>query len=132
MNSFWNGFEKRAADAEERPEGHHIRRAILGTPISSAIEAKKGKKMQAYRHAYGHAVKENLKGLGVGAAGGAGAGLLASGISHLTGHNFPPGSSAAAGAMIGGGLGGIVGAIKGSHGAEASKIHGMYSKHKND
>lgn len=124
MEKFWDGFVK-GAEAKEGPEGHHIRRMFLGNPISSAIEAKKGKKMQAFGHAYGHHLAETGKGLGVGALAGGAAGLLASAV---TKGRIAPHRGAGIGALGGGYLGAAAGALKGNHGAEASNIHGKYSK----
>lgn len=105
--------------AKEGPEGHHIRRALLGNPTSAFIEAEKGKKMKAFGGAY----KENLKnvvkgGLG-GAAIGAATGALKSGKK-----------GALTGAMIGGGVGSVGGSAYGQHGPKASEIHGRSSKEK--
>lgn len=112
---------------EDKPEGHHFRRALLGNPVSAAVEARKGSKMKAFGEASGHNVKEQLKGLGVGgaigAAGGAVAGALKGGKK-----------GAIKGALTGGGIGAVAGQtagnIKGTHDSKASEIHGKYSKNK--
>lgn len=122
--------EKKAA---AEPEGHHIRRALLGNPISSAIEARPGSRLDAAGEAYGHGLAEQLKGglkggvlgAGLGAAGGLAAGLI---------NKAPLGRAVGMGAGLGGGAGllagDIYGAFKGNHGAEASRIHGARSKHR--
>lgn len=125
MENFWNGFEKQAS--AEEAEKHHVRRFFLGNPISSAIEAKKGKKMESFGKAYVHKLVSAGKGLSVGAASGALAGLAASALSK---GRFHPGHAALLGAVIGGGLGGNVMAVKATHDTKASKIHGEHSKYK--
>lgn len=126
MKNFWIGFEK-SAEAKEGPEGHQVRRFLLSNPVSSAIEAKKGKKMKAFGSATKHLVGQGLKGMGIGGAAGAGAGLVASALSKGRLH---PGAGAAIGALGGANLGGSVGVLKGNHDAEASRIHGEHSKNK--
>jgi hypothetical protein len=112
---------------EQNPEGHHLRRALLGNATSAAIEAEKGHKLKSFGKALRHEVKENLKGTAIGGAGGAalgaGIGALAKGKTGLKGGAFT-------GLGIGANVGGIAGAIKGRHDAEASRIHGEHSKHK--
>jgi hypothetical protein len=122
MENFWNGFVKAA---EEDPEGHHVRRFFLSNPISAAIEARKGKKLQAFGEAWGHGLVEGLKGMGIGGAAGAGLGALGALATKKA-----PGQGALMGGLTGSQLGSIYGGIKGTHGAEASKIHGRYSKHR--
>jgi len=126
--------------AEDNPEGHHVRRALLGNPISAAIEAKPGHKMNQFGKAYGHAAVESAKGTGKGLLAGGALGALG-GAAHgaATGHG---GKGRAMGALRGAGFGGAVGglggasvgslagAIKGNHGAEASRIHGEKSQNK--
>ena len=123
MESFWAGFEKAAA--EEKADGHHVRRFFLGNPISAAIEAEKGHKLDAFGDAYGHVTTH--QGVGGLAGGGLGAGLGALGALATKRH---PGIGAGIGALLGGSLGGGVGTITGTHGAKASEIHGRYSKNK--
>lgn len=124
--SFWVGFTKAA---EENPEGHYLRRTLLGNSLSSAIEAKEGYKARAFGNALGNTAVQVLKGGGLGAAGGAGlglaAGLLSKGKLRVDG-------TVPAGAYAGGALGTLAGAVKGRFGAEASRIHGEHSKHKKD
>lgn len=120
-----------------------VRRALLGNPVSSAIEAKPGHKMEAYGKAYGHLASTTLQHMGkptaVGAAlGGAagaahgaatGGGGLKARLARTAMHG---GVGALAGATGGATVGSIHGGIKGNYGAEASRIHGEHSKHKAD
>lgn len=123
--------------AEASPEGHKLRRALLGNPISAAIEAKPGQRMEAYGQANGNLKGKTLgdaaRGLGIGALGGALAGGLAGGLSGPTGGLKNALIGAGQGALLGGGAGGIaglqVGQIRGHLGADASRIHGEHSKH---
>jgi hypothetical protein len=126
---FFQGFVKAAS--KSNPEGHHIRRALLGNTISSAIEAKKGKKAEAAVDAYTHGINSTFKGMGRGASIGPGLGGLA-GVGAAIAKKDPSLAlhGLAHGAIAGAGLGTIAGAIKGNHGSEASKIHGQYSKDK--
>ena len=115
------------------PEGHHLRRALLGNPVSSAIEAKPGSRIDAWGEATGHSAAETLKGglkgtalgAGLGAAGGLGLALLNKGQPAKA-----LGYGAGMGAYAGGLLGSTYGGIKGHHGAEASRIHGARSAEK--
>lgn len=128
--NFMNGMTK-AAEAKEKPDGHHVRRFLLGNPISSAIEAKKGKKSTAFGKAIGHKLVEELKGAGKGGLIGAGLGAGAGTISAIASKN--PSNilhGAANGGVVGSLLGAGYGSLKGNHGAEASKIHAEHSKHK--
>lgn len=109
------------------PEGHFVRRALLGNPISSAIEAEKGKKMKAFGKAWLHGAGEALKGVGVGGAGGAATGALASLASR---GKIRPKAGALLGGALGANAGAAVGGIKGHFDEKASKIHGEYSKNK--
>ena len=133
MSKLLEGFTK-SAEAKEGPEGHHMRRAALGNIISTTIEARKGSKAKAFRAASGHQFKENLKGTGKGLLAGGAAGLLAGGAHALATKGKDVKGSLTAGVHAGAGLGSTIGLaygkFKGSHGAEASRIHGMYSKHK--
>jgi len=113
--------------AAGNPEGHHIRREILGNPISSAIEAKKGKKLESAGKAWWHGAKEGLKGLGAGAAAG---GAIGAGVGALKGGRAGAAQGAVHGSVRGAQIGGAVGALKGRHDTEASRIHGEHSKHK--
>lgn len=127
MNSFWEGFEKAA---EENPEGHHLRRYLLTNPISSAIEAEPGKKMEAFGEAFKHQMGHTVKGMGIGGLGGAGIGALTS-IARA-GRVDPQLMKllAGVGALGGAQLGGTVGALIGQHGRKGSEIHGRHSKHR--
>lgn len=133
MRSFWNGFEKAAA---EDPQGHHVRRLLLGNPISAAIEAKDGKKMDAFGQAFKHHLLSSAAGIGVGGLGGAGLGAGAGAIaSFAKDRKIDPQvvkTLAVLGGMGGSSVGGSIGSLIGSHGRKASKIHGMHSKHKED
>lgn len=128
--------ELRKAASKENPEGHKLRRALLGNPISAAIEAKPGEKLRAAGEATGHYYKETVKGLGKGLAAGGIAGGLAGGIhgaatgKGLKGSLLSAGKGALAGGSVGGAIGSHVGAAKGHLGSEASRIHGAHSKHK--
>ena len=126
MGAFWQGFEKQAEKRKD-PEGHKLRRVLLGAPFSSAIEAKKGKKIKAFGESYGHGVKETLKGMGAGAAGGATVGTVG---SLARAGRRGAGKGALLGGLGGAYLGGLVGTVKGSLDDKSSKIHGKYSKHK--
>lgn len=119
--------EIRKLAAKDDPEGHHVRRALLGNPISSAIEAKKGEKLKSYGRAAVHGIGQSLKGMGaggvVGGAVGAAAGALKGGKKGAL-------RGAAIGAAGGANVGSVAGAVKGNHDREASRIHGEHSKHK--
>lgn len=152
MHYFWPMIEQKIAQAgaedalekaasalgkfaEQGPEGHKLRRALLGNPVSAAIEAKKGKKMDAFGKAYKHQVVEGVKGLGKGAVGGAALGAAAGAVrGAVKGGRKGAMQGAATGAGVGGyggaAVGGNYGAFKGTLGAEASRIHGEHSKHK--
>jgi hypothetical protein len=120
------GLEKGASD----PQGHHIRRAILGNPVSSAIEAAPGSRLDAYGDAWGNAAKHTLGGALTGGAVGGGLGLLGgAGLAALTKDPRAAASLVPAGAALGAGVGGLIGNVRGNHGAEASRIHGARSKH---
>jgi hypothetical protein len=128
MNSFWEGFEKAAAG---NPEGHHGRRFLLGNPISTAIEAEPGKKMQGFGEAFKHQTIQGLKGMGIGGVGGAGLGAAAGALASLAkSKRIDPEAVkllAALGAGGGSYLGGAIGSMVGQHGRKASEIHGRYS-----
>lgn len=122
------GLAKEAAD---NPEGHHLRRALLGNPVSAAIEARPGERLNAYGEATGHQLAEGLKGGLKGGLIGGGAGLLGgAGLAVLNRNPAHLGSMLVPGAALGGGLGLMAGAIKGDHGREASRIHGARSSQK--
>lgn len=112
---------------EEKPEGHHIRRALLGNATSSAIEAEKGKKLKAFGGALKHEVGQSLKGTAIGGAAGA---ALGAGIGALKGGKSGAGTGALLGLAGGSQVGNIAGSIRGRHGEEASRLHGEHSKHK--
>ncbi len=129
-------LQKKAAAA---PEGHFLRRALLGNPNSAAMEAAPGSRLDAYGEANGHVQAEGLKGVLKGGLGGAALGALAGGFAGA--RSAPPGSmlrngvgTALAGGLaagaLGAGFGGGVGSIKGHLDSEASRIHGARSKHK--
>jgi hypothetical protein len=114
---FAQGFEKIAKEKED----HTLSRVALGNPISAAIHAGKGKKLKAFRRAYGHAMIESLKGAGMGGAIGAAGGAAIGAAKHGKLKN---------GLMLGG-LGGayaglVAGGIKGNYGSAAGKIHKQY------
>lgn len=118
--NFWAGFEKRAKD--QSPEGHMLRRGFLG-PLSNAVEAKRGQKAKAFVHGTAHLLKHTAAGIAAAGVPGAVAGALLS----------PKGQrlvGAKAGATLGAALGSTAGGITGIFGGEASRIHGMYSKHR--
>ena len=99
-------------------EKHYVRRAFLGTPISGAIEAKKGKKLETF----GTGALHQLKNMG---AGGVLGGLAGAGLGGAGGGRT--------GAMIGGltgmNTGSTLGSLKGQFDRKSSEIHGKYSKH---
>jgi hypothetical protein len=127
--------------AGDTPEGHYIRRGLLGNALSSAIEAKPGEKLKAYGDAYSNSVKKTLGGAGKGLVGGSAVGGLA-GAAH--GAIKTPGNAktkalaalagAGKGALLGAGAGtaagGLGGSLQGAFGSDASKIHGKYSENK--
>lgn len=123
FKSFLNGFTKTAKKKEENK--HYVRRMLLGNQISSAIEARKGKKLESFGHAFGHQILENLKGTGLGAAGGAAAGAATAALTH---RDIKHG--AGAGAYLGGAIGSTIGGLKGHFDAKATEIHNKYSKNK--
>jgi len=55
--------------------------AIFGNEIAAALNAKKGKKLDAFGEAYGHRLGEGLKGGALGTAAGAAAGVGAGAIA---------------------------------------------------
>lgn len=132
--SFWDGFEKQATKKEDT---HKMQRFLLGNPLSAAIEAKSGKRGQAFKESYKHSLKETGKGLGVGAGGGAilaalfhplaRTGVLGQKMKHIADH-IHAGQAAGAGAMAGGLVGSTVGGVRGQFGEEATKIHQKYIK----
>ena len=114
--------------AKKEPGNHYVRRALLGNPISSAIEAEKGKKLKAFGSAAGHGLASTAKGMVGGAGVGAGVGALASLASK---GRVKARVGSALGAATGGGLGAIGGAYKGNFGSKGTEIHKRYSKDKN-
>lgn len=131
--------EKQTKEAAAAPEGHFLRRALLGNPNSAALEAAPGSRLDAYGEANGHVQAEGLKGVLKGGLGGAALGALAGGFAGA--RSAPPGSmlrngvgTALAGGLaagaLGAGFGGGVGSVKGHFDEEASRIHGARSKHK--
>jgi len=127
--------------------------ALLGNPITAAMNAKKGKKLDAFGEAYGHQLVEGVKGAGLGAgfglAAGAGAGIGAGVSGALSMQNdrlgFPRrmsrtlksgaarravlksmGRYALPATLIGGSVGGIYGGIKGNFGKKAREIRNKY------
>jgi hypothetical protein len=95
-------------------------RLFLGNPIASAINARTGKRMEAFGDAYAHYLKEYITGVGLGAGIGGLTGLTAGSLAGQ------PLSGAATGALLGSAAGGAFGGIKGTFGDEATKI---YHKH---
>ncbi len=147
MNAFWKGFEKRADD---EVKSRHLRRALLGNPISSAIEAKPGQRGAAFGDAYLHQLGQTAGGAAIGAGAGAatGGGI---GAAHGTRHGdrvqtshgrtsvTQPGRAAARsvggrGALVGGAAGllagSLAGSLRGTHGQKATEIHKKRSKHR--
>lgn len=121
--------------AGNTPEGHHIRRALLGPGNSAAIEAKPELAMQAKMHADGYANQQGWKGLTTGGLIGAGAGGAAGAAAGAHSGSLRNAlvlglGGAALGGATGATLGGAVGSVKGTHDAAASAIHGLYSKNK--
>lgn len=127
--------------AGDESEKHYLRRALLGNPISAAIEAKKGQKGRAFNDAAGNVYGKTLHDSAVGTAGGAAAGALGGAARGAV--KTPGGAKAKAlgalagagkGALIGGALGSgggaVSGMIRGHYGKDASKIHGERSKTK--
>ena len=119
------------------PEGHMLRRALLGNPISSAMEAQQGQKGRAFSEALGHAQKEVLLNSALG--GGLGAGVGGIGTALGAAAAAPSGKrllgaakKAPLGALVGLGggafIGSGIGTMRGHLGREASEIHGRYSK----
>lgn len=115
-------------------EAGDVTAAFLGNPITSAISARKGKKLAAFKEAYGHqAVTGVLGGLG-GAAVGAGLGALAStkqGRKLLHGgKKFRGGPTlrqmVGAGALAGGAAGSVGGNLKGTFDKKAREIRTKY------
>lgn len=130
--SFFLGFEKSFEKlAKDGSEGHHLRRALLGNPISAAIEAKRGHKVRAFREAAAEVARQTARGSLVGGLGGAGTAALlslAKGKGKINKDLLT--RMAARGGLLGGTVGGTYGVHKGNHGRKASEIHGKYSKHK--
>lgn len=120
--NFRTGFEKIAKE-----ENHYIRRALLGNPLSAAIEAEKGKKTKAWGEARKHMLGQSTKGFGLGATLGIGAGGLATLLSK---GKIKPLKSLAVGGGVGAILGSGGGNIKGQFDEEATKLHNKYSKNK--
>jgi hypothetical protein len=123
-------LQKKAAS---NPEGHYLRRALLGNSESAAIEAKPEHAFQAKNQAEGYANQQGWKGLThgglagglLGAVGGAVAGSRAGASSLGTGL-----LGGAAGALGGATLGSLAGSVKGNLDSTASKLHGQYSQHR--
>lgn len=120
-------LEKQAegSPGKKPEEGHMVRRALLGTPVSAAIEAEKGKKMKAFGKTWLHGAKSAVKGaVGGGAAGAA----VGAGVGALTHHGAKAGAKA--GGMMGAHVGSTAGALHGAFGRKASELHGEHSKNK--
>jgi len=123
-------LQKKAAS---NPEGHYLRRALLGNAESAAIEAKPEHAFQAKNQAESYIKQQGWKGFtggglaggALGAAGGALAGL-SSGASPV--HAGLLGG--AVGALGGSILGGAAGSVKGNLDSTASKLHGQHSQHR--
>jgi hypothetical protein len=120
---FWRGFEKQA---EDDPSGHHVRRFVLGLPMSSALEAKGfGNKARVAITAGRHVASGSLKGGTVGGLGGGALGALLAAK-----HGVSPAmitAAAVVGATIGSQLGSSVGRLVAEQDDEASQIHSMYT-----
>jgi len=128
---------KIAGEAEDKDKDkHRLRRALLGNPISAAVEAKKGRKLDAFSNAVGHSGVESVRGAGVGGLAGAGVGALVGGVKGALKGGGRKGAlrgaaaGASSGGVIGGGSGGYLGALKGHFDSRADEIHSEYSKHK--
>lgn len=99
---------------EESPDKHYVARTFLGTPLTSAIVAKKGEKIKAYAHQTGHGLYE------MGKLGAAGAGIGAA-IGSVAGRGNIAGAAAA-----GGVLGAYAGAFKGNYDKRSTEIMNKY------
>ena len=130
---------QKLAEGQDAPDKHHVRRAFLGNPVSSAIEAKKGDKLKAFGGAYVNRLKEGVKGMAAGGAAGAALGTAAAvakggkkGLSKGVGKALKKGlkGGGATGGVVGANVGGLAGDIKGNHGAKASELHAKHSKNK--
>ncbi len=121
-----------AKEASADPEGHYVRRAILGNPVSAAVEAAPGERLNAFGEASGHHMAETLRGTGQGAVLGGGLGA-AGGLALGALNRGQPLKAMGYGAAIGGGagavLGNVVGQLRGQFGSEASRIHGARAPH---
>lgn len=108
---------------EEAQDNAYVPRYLLGTPLYSAISARKGQKLKAYGHQVGHSLKEIGKGLGIGAAAGAGigaaVGVASRGKIHI-------GQAARAGSASGAYLGSVIGGLNGNFGARSTEIMRRY------
>lgn len=126
----------KVAEESGKKETHYVRRALLGNPLSSAIEAPMGRKMEAYGqaagHTYGNAMVGGVAGGAAGAAVGGAAG--AAGSKYLGRALLHPsqartmmahksGKGALAGAALGAGLGLLGGALHGEFGQRGTEIH---------
>lgn len=112
--------QKIAEEGEtKKRDPHYLRRSLLGNPLSSAIAAPWGRKMEAHGQAAGHSVGEAAVGGLGGAAIGAGIGALA-GLLKGKGN---AGAGATAGALLGGGLGAFGGRLHGDLGRRGTEIH---------
>ena len=122
--NFVEGFEKVA----KKEENHQLRRALIGNPISSAIESKKGKKWESFKDAWKHQFVEGAKGLGIGAASGGAIGAMTK--LHPKLRHIPTKNLAIIGAGVGSNVGATAGVIKGTHDSRATEIHNKHSKNK--
>jgi len=104
-----------------KEEDAPIKRTLLGNPISAALDAKKGKRIEAYTDALGHQWGQEGLGALKGLAGGA---ALGGAYGALTG-NFPAGLIQ--GAAAGGSAGRMYGGYKGHMDEKATEI---YRRHK--
>lgn len=108
-----NFVEKTAASDEDK---RYLRRALLGNPISAAIEAPKGERLKRFGKAQGHSLAEAGKGALGGALGG---GLVGAAM----GGKGSRGPGALLGAALGGMGGAAIGGVKGQFDEKATKIH---------
>jgi hypothetical protein len=114
---FFASFTKKAEEARQE-DNHTIRRILLGTPLSAAVAAPWGTKLEHMGRARGNAQGSALIGLGGGSLAGAGMGALAGILArkHV-------GEIAGMGALLGGALGANLGRLHGNFNQRADEIH---------
>ena len=108
---------------------------LIGNPLTSALNARKGKKWDAYKDAYGNQVGDTIAGGLTGVAAGTGIGAVSS-LHPKIGARFArsaakrgiskAGVGAIIGAVGGGYLGSGIGHLHGSFGARAREIRHRY------